>query len=164
MLGDKTGVVYCAWFNQPFLKKLIKIGEEVIVYGKVERCGKLQLNHPEYEIVKDRRDLMSMGKIVPVYSLTEDVSQRYIRFLVHEAVERFAPSITENLSTDLRGRKRLADIRFAIRNIHFPLSFANLEKAYRRLVFEEFFVLQLALALRKKDIKRANFRKNCRRD
>ena len=54
-LGDRTGVIYCLWFNQPFLKKFFKTDQEIVVYGKVERYDKLQINHPEYEIVTDKR-------------------------------------------------------------------------------------------------------------
>ena len=53
----------------------------------------------------------------------------------------------------MRARRKLVDLRFALRNIHFPSSFENLDRAYRRLVFEEFFILQAALALKKKDLK-----------
>ena len=155
VLGDKTGVIYCVWFNQPFLKKFFKVDQEIVIYGRVEKYDRLQINHPEYEVVKDKKDSINIGRIVPIYSLTEDVTQRYIRYLAYGAVSQFAFSSVESLPTAIRARSRLADIRFAIRNIHFPASFENLEKAYKRIVFEEFFILQLALAIKKKDIKTA---------
>ncbi|MEE9499675.1 MAG: ATP-dependent DNA helicase RecG [Candidatus Omnitrophota bacterium] len=152
-LGDKTGVIYCVWFNQPFLKKFFKKGQELILYGKVEKYGKLQINHPEYEVVRPGADSVNIGRIAPIYSLTQDVSQRYLRFLAAGAIERFLFSANERLPAYIRARRHLADIRFAIRNIHFPASFGNLDKAYKRIVFEEFFILQLALALKKRDVK-----------
>src|SRR4030042_548444 len=152
-LADKTGVIYCVWFNQPFLKKLFTVGQEIIIYGKVEKYDKLQINHPEYEIIKDKSDSVNMGKIVPIYPLTQDVNQHYIRSLTREAIRHSLFSLKESLPTHIRARRRLVDLRFAIQNIHFPVSFENLDKAYKRLVFEEFFILQLALALKKKDVK-----------
>ncbi|UCD55276.1 MAG: ATP-dependent DNA helicase RecG [Candidatus Omnitrophota bacterium] len=152
-LADKTGIIYCVWFNQPFLKKFFKTGQELMVYGKVEKYVKLQINHPEYEFVKTGTGSLNIGKIVPIYSLTQDVSQQYLRFLAREAIERFLFSANERLPAYIRARRHLADIRFAIRNIHFPVSFENLDKAYKRIVFEEFFILQLALALKKKKVK-----------
>ncbi|MFH1594229.1 MAG: ATP-dependent DNA helicase RecG [Candidatus Omnitrophota bacterium] len=166
-LGDKTGVIYCVWFNQPFLKKFFAVGQEVIVYGKVERYGKIQINHPEYEIVSSLKEnsvrveerevkeinSLNIGKIVPFYSLTEDVTQRYLRLLTHEAIERALSDEEEILPSSIRARHRLVDLKFAVRNIHFPASFENLERAYKRLVFEEFFILQLAFALKKRDVK-----------
>ena len=151
-VGDKTGIIYCVWFNQPFLRKLFKVGQELILYGKVEKYKKLQINHPEYEFVTENNSL-NMGRIVPVYSLTQDITQRYIRFLTHEAIARFLSSAKGALPTRIMARAHLVDFCFAIQNIHFPASFANLDRAYRRLVFEEFFILQLALALKKKSAK-----------
>ena len=155
-VGDKTGVIYCVWFNQMFLKKTFTIDQELIIYGKVEKYDKLQINHPEYEIVKPETKLeesVNMGRIVPVYSLTQDLSQRHLRFLTHGAIEKFLASLQESIPAGIVARKSLAGISFAIQNIHFPTSFENLEKAYKRLVFEEFFMLQLAFALKKKNLK-----------
>ena len=154
-VGDKTGVIYCAWFNQPFLKKIFKNGQNIIIYGKVERYDRLQINHPEYETAVEERlnHSINIGRIVPVYSLTENVKQRYMRSLTYEAIGNFAILVKEALPANIRARNRLVDLRFAIRNIHYPSSFENLERAYKRLVFEEFFILQLALALKKKNLK-----------
>ncbi len=151
-LTDGTGIIHCVWFNQPFLKKFFREGQEIVIYGKVEKYGKLQINHPEYEILEGK-DTLNIGRIVPVYPLTQEVNQRYIRFLTHEAIRCFISSLKEKLPAYIRARRHLVDLRFAVRNIHFPVSFENLDRAYKRLVFEEFFILQLALALRKKNIK-----------
>lgn len=158
-VGDETGVIYCVWFNQGFLNKSFEKGQEIIVYGKVERYDRRQINHPEYEILKDAKsgpiNSLHIGKIVPVYSLTQDVGQRYLRFLANESIEGCLSCARDTLPTAIRARRHLTDLGFAIRNIHFPASFENLEKAYKRLVFEEFFILQLAFALKKKDAKSA---------
>ena len=152
MFGDDTGIIYLVWFNQPFLKKFFKEGQELVVYGKLEKYDKLQMNHPEYEAPKDSVKSVNIGRIVPVYSLTEDVTQRYLRFLINEAFNNLV-SLKETLPKGIRARLGLVDISFSIRNIHFPVSFENLSRAYKRIVFEEFFILQLALAIKKKGIK-----------
>jgi len=149
--GDGTGIIYCSWFNQPFLNKTFKPGDMIVVFGKVEKYDRLRIYHPEYELLKDESDSVNMGCIVPIYPLTHDISQRYMRRLVYEAVSKNAQSLEETLPTRLRAKKRLVDIVFTIRNIHFPHSFESLEKSYKRLVFEEFFLLQIALAKRKLD-------------
>ena len=154
-VGDKTGILYCVWFNQPYLKKIFKPGQSIIVFGKVEKHDRVRIHHPEYEILKTEIDSIHMGRIVPIYSLTQDVGQRYIRFLAYEAVSNYASFLKETLPTHIRARKKMADISFTIRNIHFPHSFENLEKSYKRLVFEEFFLLQVALALKKNQIKQS---------
>ncbi len=155
-VSDKTGILYCVWFNQPYLKKIFKPGQSIIIFGKVEKHDRLRIHHPEYEILKRELDSIHIGRIVPIYSLTQDVSQRYIRFLTYEAVSNYASLLKETLPTHIRARKQMADISFAIRNIHFPYSFRNLEKSYKRLVFEEFFLLQAALAIKKKGFKQSS--------
>ncbi len=149
-LADATGVIYCVWFNQPFLRNVFEKGMDIIVYGKAEKYDRLRINHPDYEIVKDGSPSINMGRIVPVYPLTEEVTQKYLRMLIREATETSRLFLRDSIPVEVRARKRLADMVFAVRNIHFPGSFENLDKAYRRIVFEEFFMLQLALALKRK--------------
>lgn len=154
-VGDSTGILYCVWFNQPFLKGKFKEGDTVIFYGKAERYKKLQMNHPDYEFLSTETDSIHVGRIVPVYSLTSDLSQRYLRTLLFEAVNRYINVVEETLPTYVRAKKKIADINFAVRNIHFPNSFDALEKSYKRIVFEEFLLLQIALARKKYGAKEA---------
>jgi ATP-dependent DNA helicase RecG len=153
VLGDGSARVFAVWYNQPFLSKVFSPGQEIVLYGKVDLDKRLQMTHPAYEIIsgsKDAAGSLEIGRIVPFYSLTENISQRYIRKVVYRAVGTYAPAASDILPTGIRARRKLVDSRFAIENIHFPHSFDNLEKAYRRLVFEEFFILQTVMALRRK--------------
>ncbi|MFA6142304.1 MAG: ATP-dependent DNA helicase RecG [Candidatus Omnitrophota bacterium] len=153
-IKDASGSVRAVWFNQPYLKDYFRKGVQVVLYGKAEMHDKLQLTQPEYEILKgDETDSVHMGRIVPIYALTSGIGQRYIRSLVFQAVAKYCRCLKEALPTYILAREKLVDIRFAVNNIHFPTVFENLEKAYRRIVFEEFFMLQLALAIKKKDVK-----------
>lgn len=149
-LGDGTGIINCVWYNMPFLKGKFVNGETMVVYGKVEKYGKLQINHPDYEISRpDGEVSLNMGRIVPVYSLTEDVSQKYLRQVIAGAIQEYLSLMSETMPGDFRSGKKLVDLAFAVRNVHYPISFNALTEAYRRLVFEEFFMLQLALAKKK---------------
>jgi len=151
---DHTGLVHAVWFNQPYLKDYFKKGQTVVLYGKVELHDKLQIVQPEYEILKDEdADSIHIGRIVPIYPATSQLTQRCLRSLTNASVTKYCKFLAERLPTYILAREKLVDIKFAIRNIHFPNSFQNLEKAYRRIVFEEFFMLQLALAIKKKDMK-----------
>lgn len=153
-ITDQTGFIHAVWFNQPYLKDYFRRGQKVVLYGKVERYDKLQITQPEYEILKgDDTDSIHIGRIVPIYPLTAQITQRYLRALVFTALEKHLKILVDKLPTYIRARQKLVDIKFAVNNIHFPLNFESLEKAYKRIVFEEFFMLQLALALRKKDVK-----------
>ncbi|MBI5123902.1 MAG: DNA helicase RecG, partial [Candidatus Omnitrophica bacterium] len=165
-ITDSTGFVHAVWFNQPYLKDTFKKGDKVILYGKVERYDKLQMVQPEYEILEEETQSgdrsqkagpvpisapsLNIGRIVPIYPLTAEITQKYLRSLVFNAISEHEKQLVEKLPTYIRARERLVDIKFAIHNIHFPRNFEILEKAYKRIVFEEFFILQLALAIRKK--------------
>ena len=148
---DTTGFIHATWFNQPYLKDYFKKGQRVILYGRVEMHDKLQILQPEYEILaRDDTDSIHIGRIVPVYSTINGLGQRYLRSLAYAAVSKYCRSLAEKLPTYILAREKLVDIKFAAHNIHFPSTFENLEKAYRRIVFEEFFMLQLALAIKKR--------------
>ncbi|MFH1189489.1 MAG: ATP-dependent DNA helicase RecG [Candidatus Omnitrophota bacterium] len=150
-IEDGTGTIHAVWFNQPYLKDYLVKPKTVMLYGRVDRYDRVQVTSPEYEIVKEGDDSGSihMKRIVPVYPATGTLSVKYLRALAFQAATQYARYLTERIPTYIIAREHLVDVKFAFRNIHFPASFENLEKAYRRIVFEEFFLLQLALALRK---------------
>ncbi len=148
---DKTGFVHATWFNQPYLKDYFRKGQRVILYGRVEMRDKPQIIQPEYEIMEDDdTDSLHIGRIVPIYSAVSGLGQRYMRSLSDAGLSKYCKSLIEKLPTYLLAREKLVDIKFAMHNIHFPATFENLKKAYRRIVFEEFFMLQLALAIKKR--------------
>jgi len=151
---DKTGKIFCVWFNQPYLKEYFKVGTELILFGKIERYAKrLQMNNPEFEIVsgeEDGRDeSLNIGRIVPVYTLPEGIGQRSLRKTIKHALDEYLPAINDSLSFDIRARNTLLNLAKSLINIHFPDNFQMQKEAYRRLAFEEFFLFQLPLVLRK---------------
>ena len=153
-ITDKTGLIYAVWFNQPYLKDYLIKSKAVALYGKVDRYDRVQIMNPEYEILKEGDpESVHMKRIVPVYPATGSLSVKYLRGLAFQAVMQYTRLLAEHIPTYIIAREHLVDVKFAFRNIHFPASFENLEKAYRRIVFEEFFLLQLALALRKSAVK-----------
>ncbi|MBM3243488.1 MAG: ATP-dependent DNA helicase RecG [Candidatus Omnitrophica bacterium] len=148
---DETGTVLCVWFNQPYIKQYFRLGNNVILYGKVERYGtRLQFSNPEFEFIPDEvEDSLSAGKIVPVYSLPEGLSQRTFRKLIKCAIDEYLSGVVDFLPYDVRSRNSLENLAKSLINIHFPESFDSQQKAYSRLAFEEFFLFQIPLALRK---------------
>jgi len=153
VVSDKTGSVHCVWYNQPYLKRHFAVGRDIILHGRIERFRNLQLAHPDYEIL-DREDdysaSVNMGRIVPIYPLTANITQRYLRSIIARILGENLRHVKEALPTYVRARHKLTDIRFALQNIHFPHKIENLRMAYHRLAFEEFMVLETALALVKR--------------
>jgi ATP-dependent DNA helicase RecG len=155
-VSDETDKVLCVWFNQPYLANYFKPGDKVILYGKVDRyAGRLQLNSPEFEIIgrdgleEEADESLHVGRIVPVYPLPEGLSQRTFRQVVRHALEQARPVLVDFLPFDIRQRHNLLNLAKGLMNIHFPENFALQASAWRRLCFDEFFLFQLPLALRK---------------
>lgn len=149
--GDETGRIFCVWFNRPYLKDYLKVGLTLILYGKVERYGsRLQINSPEFEIVSGVQDeSLNIGRIVPVYSLPEGITQRNFRKVVKQVLDEYLPGVSDFLPYDIRARNNLLNLARGLINIHFPEDPEMQKEAYKRLSFDEFFLFQLPLALRK---------------
>lgn len=153
-VGDSTGVIQAIWFNQPYMRDKFRMGEELILYGKVEKFSSLQINNPEYEILASSKGAsIHMGRIVPVYSVTENLNQRWFRNVVKSAVDNYIDGVMEALPYDMRRRNNLMALREAVRNAHFPVSEIVLEKAKRRLIFDEFLLMQTGIALKRAMVK-----------
>ncbi|MFQ5521336.1 MAG: ATP-dependent DNA helicase RecG, partial [Candidatus Methylomirabilia bacterium] len=152
LLHDDSGYLTAVWFNQPYLGKVLKRGQRLILYGKVSdfRGGPLQMQHPDFEIVEDDEEApVHTGRLAPVYRLTEGLSQRQLRSLLWRVVEAYAGEAPETLPEPIRERWKLLPLSQALRSIHFPEGYEALEAARRRLVFEDFFLFQLGLAIRR---------------
>jgi ATP-dependent DNA helicase RecG len=144
VLSDGTGFVEATWFNQPYLAGRIRPGQQIVVSGKVdEYLGRLCFTSPEWEPLQ--RELLHTGRLVPVYSLTEGISARWMRRLVKRTVDYWASRIPDHLPSSVLEKCKLLDLSAALEQVHFPDSRELLEKARYRLAFGELFVFQLGL-------------------
>lgn len=149
-VGDETGKIFCVWFNQPYLKEYFTVGATLILYGKVERyADRLQMNSPEFEIISGEDASLDIGRIVPVYTLPEGITQRNFRHLVKRVLDEYLPRLRDCLPYNIRAGNNLSNLAQALINIHFPQDSETQKEAYRRLSFEEFFLFQVPLILRK---------------
>lgn len=150
-VSDKTGILYALWFNQPYLAGTFSIKSKVVLYGRVERSGTCQMTHPEYEIVKSFDDpSVHFSRIVPIYPLTEHLTQKQLRFIQWQLLKEMSKEIDDFVPSTILSRLDFSDLLFAFQNIHFPSDADGYTKAYRRLVFNEFLLMQLTVALRRK--------------
>lgn len=142
---DDTGKLNIVWFNNRFIKNTFKEGDVVLFHGKVKRIGRdMVMDAPEYEKAA-AGDSVNLMRIAPYYSLTEGLTQKDIRKAVYSALQHIEGKLTDVFPEDLRKKYGLAEINFCISNIHFPESQEMLAIARRRLIFEEFFMLQSGL-------------------
>jgi ATP-dependent DNA helicase RecG len=150
-VSDRTGHVTLVWFNQPWVrKKLQGYDGEIIAYGQVKEAHwDLEMNSPEFELVTEDGETEEFARIVPVYPLSEGVAQKLVRRAAASAVERYLEYVEDPLPESFLRKHRLRPLRWCLAQIHQPTSEAYRVEARKRLVFEEFFYLQVALALRR---------------
>ena len=154
-VNDGTEQVSAVWFNQPYLQDVLTEGREVILSGKIRLYKYLQMSSPEYEIIPAQGSnnflpLHTQG-IIPCYSLTEGLTQKFLRRTVKNCLDKYLPSI-EQLSKELSDL--IPNLAVALSQIHYPDSQETLEKSRRRLVYDELFLFQLTLGLRHYRIKK----------
>ena len=143
---DQTGTLHLTFFNQSYMEKALSPGEEYIFYGAVEEQGRRRsMVNPIFERA-DRQDVT--GRIVPVYPLTAGISNHLMLGLTGRALA-CAGQLPETLPPAIRREHSLAELEFALKNIHFPADEASLDLARRRLTFEELFYLSVGLTFLK---------------
>ena len=144
LLDDGTAKIGITWFGQHFLSRQIREGQQIVVRGVTSRYGnRIQIDSPQWEYL-DVDNLKAVG-IVPVYPLTAELSGRVLRRLIKQAVDYWAERLPDPMPEAVLERAELADIGWALKNLHFPESWDHLRHAKRRLIFDELLKLQLAI-------------------
>lgn len=165
IVGDATGTMRCLWFqfHEAYMRQRYRTGQHVIVTGEVRINAysgqRKEVHHPDLELIEaDEHEPLHTGRMVPVYPATEGLHQKTLRTVIKRIVDEYAHQVEDCLPPALRQRLRLLEASQALREVHFPSADADLEalnhwssEAHRRLVFEEFFLLELGLALRQRD-------------
>lgn len=147
-LEDDSGEMEAVFFNQKYLENKFEEGTRVVMTGKVRLYKGLQLASPDWEIVEEERSEAS-GGIVPFYTLPAGLSQPFFRKLFPNALEKAAEELEDGIPAAIRRKRKLPDLQTALSDIHFPGSENDAADALRRFKYEEFFVLEMALALRR---------------
>ena len=153
VIMDDSGKAEMVFFNQPWLQKILGRlqGREICLYGKAERvAGELSFRAPEWEELDADADSLHARRIVPIHGATEGVTPRQLRRAVATALQGYVTLVTDPIPASIRDQHQLMLAGRALFQIHFPDSPELLEKARRRLVFDELFFLQLAMAERKR--------------
>lgn len=161
LLGDSSGSVVAKWFNQAYLAKQFKVGQEVLLSGKLKvnryRGLAAELENPIYEILREEGDPLHAGRVVPIYHEGRFLSSRQVRVLIKTALERFADRLPDPVPEKTRERLALISIQEALWGVHFPASSVSTEvlnrsrsDAHRRLILQELLLLQLGFGIRRR--------------
>jgi len=167
VVADDTERLKVVWFGQPFISKVLKPGDEVFLSGKVttDMFG-ARMTSPSYEKVNQRphpnpllqgegTSTTHTARIVPMYSLTEGITNKQMRFLMSQVVD-LAKNVKEWLPNEIRDRADVMGLSEAIKAIHFPESDDELKHAERRLKFDELYILQLRGEMIRQSLKKIN--------
>jgi len=162
VVGDGSGVITLKWFrgNERYLKDRFKKGRKLIFSGEV-RWFNLQkeIHHPDVEMIEGdiEQDYLNFKRIVPIYSETEGLHQRTMRRLMKNILDGYADELSSPLSQEIVQRQNLIDFPEAFRRVHFPpdgesMELLNLHRSdgHRRIIFDEFFFLELGMALKRR--------------
>jgi ATP-dependent DNA helicase RecG len=153
-LRDETGTMDVTWFNQKWVARALRPGVEAFFYGRVGLYRRrLQMTAPRFELVRTGKEPFNVGRIIPIYPATAEVSSDQIRKLMWETLGK-AGRILDPLPEEFRRRLGVVGRDDALRMIHFPDERDDVMRARRRIVFDEVFTLQLGLVYRKRRLER----------
>ncbi len=155
---SSRGVLSAKWFHGAYLNDVLAPGQKVALFGKIEfdnYSGNLSIMHPEFEILTEEDDGLHTGRIVPIYTAVGKVSTRVFRTLIDRILKSVEP-LQDPLPNAIVNQLKLPDLWTAIRGLHFPPADSDLRllNAFRspaqfRLIFEEFFWLEVGLELKR---------------
>jgi ATP-dependent DNA helicase RecG len=150
VVRDRTGYVECSWPGQPFLDRLLRQGDVLLLSGPVRFFHGRQLQPREYVILsrEGEEGEGGTGTVFPVYPATEGLSQRQVRKLISDNLDELLEAVAgEEVIRPLLDRAGVPPLPEALRSLHQPASIAEAEAGRRRLAYEELFFLQLLHAL-----------------
>ncbi len=170
IVGDGSGQISLKWFHykKAWMDKKFSPGRQAVFSGEVRRFGLMrEVHHPEVDLLKAGQSLadyqssnpLTFGRILPVYPLTEGLTQLAARKIWKQAVDQFAQYVSSPLPDALAVEHELMPLAEALQQAHWPADDADLtqlndgqDRARRSLVYDEFFYLELGLAMKRQRV------------
>jgi ATP-dependent DNA helicase RecG len=150
VIEDDSARIKAVWFNQSYVVRQLQSAEEVALSGVVEAFrGSLQMKAPAVDVLTGNLEGLTVGRVVPVHPTAGGVGPGHLRRAIHNALERSQP-IDDAVPTELKAANGLVDRDKAFASIHFPETLDEVAPARKRLVYDELFRLELALAMQKR--------------
>lgn len=160
VVGDRSGRISAKWFHfsRGYLERRYKKGLQVILSGEVHSFREQkEFIHPDIEILDaETEENIHFGRLAPIYSETEGISQRQMRRILFDAVGRYVEASESFIPWDILRRRKIVPLPRALAALHFPsgaVAMKDLQEGedsyHHSLIFDEFFFLELGLALRR---------------
>jgi ATP-dependent DNA helicase RecG len=142
-VSDGTGFLELIWFQMPYLKNSLKMGEEYTFIGNVKRGYNFQMVNPEYK--KEANSQEFNQEILPIYSSNKNFNQRSLRKIIRNALETYEHLFHENIPDDILKTYNIMNRKASLREIHFPENMKNVEESKRRFAIEELLILEIGI-------------------
>jgi ATP-dependent DNA helicase RecG len=151
VISDGQDVLEGVWFNQTFVARQLAFGMRVAFSGKPEWYrDHWQMNRPRVRVLRED-EATGDHPVVPIYPLTQGLHAETMRRIQRYVIDTYADLVSDPLPVSVRAKRHLADLTTALRTIHLPPSLSEAERARRRIAYEEFFVLHVALTIARRD-------------
>jgi ATP-dependent DNA helicase RecG len=158
VLDDGTARLHLRWWNMSYMENYFKVDDEVLAYGKIASLKPRTMDHPETEVFSDADEArIHLNRIVPIYPLTEGLSQRAMRHIAWRVVEEFA----ESLDDPKHAAPGMPTRAVAIRQLHFPGEIEETEIARQRLALDEFVEFQSDIDQRRRKLQKNARARDC---
>jgi ATP-dependent DNA helicase RecG len=153
VLSEGLDCVEGIWFNQPYAARSFRYGQRLAFSGRPKwQRDHWQMACPRVQTL-DGPVEAGCSAVVPIYPLTEDLRAEQLRTIIRQAFELYGNQVVEILPAELRKQRGFADVQGALQQVHLPQTMAAANAGRRRFIYEEFLVLQLALALRRRELR-----------
>lgn len=169
-MGEEGDLLTCTWFSvYKGLKEKLKVGHWALLQGVLKRYrGAPQLVHPEVEVMPEKPSAtgaisksLHWGRVVPIYTKSEKLTQRFIREIIHKCLEQGLPLVDDIIPPALLSKHKFPPLAKALEEMHFPATLpplnaqttAELPLAWQRMIYEEFFKFQLIVLMDRAGLK-----------
>ncbi|TSC82055.1 MAG: ATP-dependent DNA helicase RecG [Parcubacteria group bacterium Gr01-1014_20] len=145
VIEDESGSIKAVWFNQPYLKNILRPGRLMNFSGKVSISdNEIYLSHPDYELAESRSrvETRHTGRLVPIYPETRGLTSRGLRYVVQPVLKNLDP-VEEFIPEEVLIEQKLPGINEALQKIHFPDEVDEVQAIKNRFAFQDLFLLQL---------------------
>jgi ATP-dependent DNA helicase RecG len=145
MLRDATGYIEVAWPGQPYLDRSIDKGDLLLVAGKVRFFHGKQIQPREWVVLGPAQEVAGSGKVLPIYAATEGLSQKVLRSIIDQNLDRLLPLVVPEDALQAAGlvERGMPTLMQSFSMLHRPESLEMAERGRRRLAWDELFFLQL---------------------
>ncbi|MEG1641763.1 MAG: ATP-dependent DNA helicase RecG [Synergistaceae bacterium] len=154
-INDGNNTATLTWFNKKGIEYILKEGTPIAIHGVPKiRNTQIEITNPDFQIIQTETDKKNYCGIIPLYPLTNGITEKWYRKLATEILQEYLPQIEETLPYHIIKKRNLMSLKEAIQTMHTPQTPERWKEARKRLAYEELLTLQSAVQIRKNEIQK----------